>query len=168
MNQPFFGATSETSSSRLHFSLGILKFEMWWMIPSFGESGCEVPQETQMLLLEAMEDSRTVPANGVSDQPKSSPKTFYVLVLPSLVGWTLAFGQDHNHEFAPIGLLDMYNSGGAVQSLHCKKDVPSSCMVKVQVRGWVVVLELTLTENRGLVLWTWKRSSSFTTQKMGR
>lgn len=57
------------------------------------------------------------------------------------------FGQDHNHEFAPIGLLDMYNSGGAVQSLHCKKDVPSSCMVKVQVLGWVVVLELTLTEN---------------------
>lgn len=37
--------------------------------------------------MEAMEDSRTVPANGVSDQTKkSSPKTFYVLVLPLLDG----------------------------------------------------------------------------------
>lgn len=67
--------------------LCLFRFKMWWMIPSFGESGCEVPQETQMRLMEAMEDSRTVPANGVSDQTKkSSPKTFYVLVLPLLDG----------------------------------------------------------------------------------
>ncbi|PON85234.1 Glycosyl hydrolase [Trema orientale] len=40
---------------------------------------------------------------------------------------------DQNLQFAPIGLLDMYNSGGAVQSLQYKSD--PTCVVKVQVRG---------------------------------
>ncbi|GMN56879.1 hypothetical protein TIFTF001_027684 [Ficus carica] len=39
-----------------------------------------------------------------------------------------------NLRFAPIGLLDMYNSGGAVQSLHCRDNV-SNCVVKVEVQG---------------------------------
>ncbi len=41
-------------------------------------------------------------------------------------------GQDI--KIAPIGLLDMYNSGGAIQALGCN-DSESACMVKVQVRG---------------------------------
>lgn len=40
----------------------------------------------------------------------------------------------HNVHFAPIGLLDMYNSGGAIESLHCKNEI-SECVVKVQIRG---------------------------------
>ena len=41
----------------------------------------------------------------------------------------------HDIQFAPIGLLDMYNSGGAIEALECN-DGESACMVKVQVRGW--------------------------------
>lgn len=40
----------------------------------------------------------------------------------------------HDIQFAPIGLLDMYNSGGAIEALECN-DGESACMVKVQVRG---------------------------------
>lgn len=39
-----------------------------------------------------------------------------------------------NLRFTPIGLLDMYNSGGAVESLHCRDNL-SNCVVKVEVRG---------------------------------
>lgn len=42
------------------------------------------------------------------------------------------FGQDI--QFAPIGLLDMYNSGGAIEALDCNAG-DSACVVKVQVRG---------------------------------
>ena len=40
----------------------------------------------------------------------------------------------HDIQFTPIGLLDMYNSGGAIEALECN-DGESACMVKVQVRG---------------------------------
>lgn len=53
---------------------------MWWMIPSFGELGCDIPAETQMLLVEAKED--TVVPDGLSGPKKS--RTFYILVLPLL------------------------------------------------------------------------------------
>lgn len=36
--------------------------------------------------------------------------------------------------FAPIGLLDMYNSGGAVEALDCNMDV-AQCIIKVKCRG---------------------------------
>ncbi|GLT77027.1 hypothetical protein SLA2020_486520 [Shorea laevis] len=36
--------------------------------------------------------------------------------------------------FAPIGLLDMYNSGGAVEALNCTMDLPG-CTIKVKGRG---------------------------------
>ncbi|PON85233.1 Glycosyl hydrolase [Trema orientale] len=87
----FIGATSETSSSRIVFSLGVLRgfkflclfrFKMWWMIPSFGGLGCDVPAETQMLLLEARED--TIVPDGNSEQKDSM--TFYIPVLPLLEG----------------------------------------------------------------------------------
>ena len=41
----------------------------------------------------------------------------------------------HDIQFAPIGLLDMYDSGGEIEALECN-DGESACMVKVQVRGW--------------------------------
>ncbi|PON72347.1 Glycosyl hydrolase [Parasponia andersonii] len=81
----FIGACSETPSARLVFQLGVLEFKMWWMIPSFGESGCDVPTETQMLLLEAREASEDsdVPV-GISES--KTGKTFYLVVLPVLDG----------------------------------------------------------------------------------
>lgn len=39
-----------------------------------------------------------------------------------------------NLQFAPIGLLDMYNSGGAVEALELTNH-PAGCRVKIRVRG---------------------------------
>ncbi|KAL5748226.1 hypothetical protein ACOSQ2_025523 [Xanthoceras sorbifolium] len=41
---------------------------------------------------------------------------------------------DQNIQFAPIGLVDMYNSGGALEAMSCSND-PSGCTIKVKVRG---------------------------------
>ncbi|KAF3436782.1 hypothetical protein FNV43_RR19535 [Rhamnella rubrinervis] len=35
------------------------RFSLWWMLPSFGESGCEVPAEAQLLVLEISEPTST-------------------------------------------------------------------------------------------------------------
>ncbi|TKY73577.1 galactinol--sucrose galactosyltransferase 2 [Spatholobus suberectus] len=40
----------------------------------------------------------------------------------------------HDVQFAPIGLLDMYNSGGAVEALDCTMDV-AQCIIKIKGRG---------------------------------
>ncbi|KAM7271556.1 hypothetical protein ACFE04_030770 [Oxalis oulophora] len=78
----FVGAESETSSSRHVFKLGVIKdvrlmslfrFKMWWMIPRVGNSGSDIPVETQMLLLEANEGSND-----------SDP--LYIVFLPVLDG----------------------------------------------------------------------------------
>ena len=37
-------------------------------------------------------------------------------------------------EFAPIGLLDMFNSGGAMEALESSKN-ESGCIVKMKIRG---------------------------------
>ncbi|KAL6973127.1 galactinol--sucrose galactosyltransferase [Sarracenia purpurea var. burkii] len=42
---------------------------------------------------------------------------------------------NHNLRFAPIGLLDMYNSGGAIEALNCSVDLPAWCSIKIKVRG---------------------------------
>uniref|UniRef100_A0A5B7B526 galactinol--sucrose galactosyltransferase n=1 Tax=Davidia involucrata TaxID=16924 RepID=A0A5B7B526_DAVIN len=88
----FIGASSTTLNSRHVFSLGVLedyKFlclfraKIWWMIPRVGKSSSEIPLETQMLLLEAREES------ALGDEPSSEPateNTFYILVLPVLDG----------------------------------------------------------------------------------
>lgn len=41
----------------------------------------------------------------------------------------------HDVHFAPIGLLDMYNSGGAVEELSCSMDVSDCVIVKIKSRG---------------------------------
>ncbi|KAL0364502.1 UNVERIFIED_CONTAM: putative galactinol--sucrose galactosyltransferase 2 [Sesamum angustifolium] len=55
----FLGASSTSMSSHHIFTLGVLegfrlmsifRFKIWWMIPSFGDSGSDVPVETQVLL----------------------------------------------------------------------------------------------------------------------
>ncbi|KAI3939365.1 hypothetical protein MKW98_022233 [Papaver atlanticum] len=83
----FVGATSKETSSRHVITLGVLqdvrllclfRFKLWWMIPRVGNSGSDVPLETQMLLLEARPAEET--AQG------STGKTSYVLILPVLDG----------------------------------------------------------------------------------
>ncbi|XP_059442460.1 probable galactinol--sucrose galactosyltransferase 2 [Corylus avellana] len=89
----FIGATSTTPSSRHVFSLGVLgegykflslfRVKIWWMIPCVGKSGSEIPMETQMLLLEAREES--VQLDEISSGPNTED-TFYILFLPVLDG----------------------------------------------------------------------------------
>ncbi|KAJ1403267.1 Glycosyl hydrolases 36 [Sesbania bispinosa] len=87
----FLGATSLTSSSCHAFCLGVLKgfrltclfrFKIWWMIPGYGESGRDVPTETQMLLLEARDE--TIIQEKFCEPTKEG--TFYILLLPVLDG----------------------------------------------------------------------------------
>ncbi|PQQ08158.1 hypothetical protein Pyn_09631 [Prunus yedoensis var. nudiflora] len=87
----FIGASSSNSSSRHVFSFGVLegykfmcffRFKLWWMIPSFEDSGCEVPAETQMLLLETREKSTV--QNGLFEP--TTENSLYILLLPVLDG----------------------------------------------------------------------------------
>ncbi|PKI66646.1 hypothetical protein CRG98_012988, partial [Punica granatum] len=41
---------------------------------------------------------------------------------------------NQNLHFAPIGLLDMYNSGGAIEAINCTANT-SGCVVKIEARG---------------------------------
>ncbi|XP_027153956.1 probable galactinol--sucrose galactosyltransferase 2 [Coffea eugenioides] len=88
----FLGATSENTASRHVFGLGVLEdyqflclfiAKIWWMIPRVGKSGREIPMETQMLLLEAREDSTLVDEDSF-DAPDENK--FYILLLPVLDG----------------------------------------------------------------------------------
>ncbi|GFQ05983.1 probable galactinol--sucrose galactosyltransferase 2 [Phtheirospermum japonicum] len=78
----FLGATFTEKNSRHVFKLGIIedarllslfRFKIWWMIPRVGNSGKDIPVETQMLLLE-------------TKQELNSEKPTYVLFLPILDG----------------------------------------------------------------------------------
>lgn len=55
--------------------LSLFRFKIWWMIPRVGNSGKDIPVETQMLLLEAREEAKETNGN-----------TTYVLFLPILDG----------------------------------------------------------------------------------
>jgi hypothetical protein len=63
--------------------LSLFRVKIWWMIPCFGKSGSEIPMETQMLLLEARQDS--VLLDETSSDPNTE-NTFYVHFLPVLDG----------------------------------------------------------------------------------
>ncbi|KAL0364503.1 UNVERIFIED_CONTAM: putative galactinol--sucrose galactosyltransferase 2 [Sesamum angustifolium] len=91
----FIGANSTTLSSRHVFNLGVLedcKFmclflaKIWWMIPRVGKSASEIPMETQMLLLEAGEESLVGVVDDDSPTELANDNKFYVLVLPVLDG----------------------------------------------------------------------------------
>lgn len=78
----YLGASSTESSSRHVFKLGVVRdarllslfrFKLWWMIPRVGDSGSDIPIETQMLLMEVNKG----PANA-------SPS--YIVFLPVLDG----------------------------------------------------------------------------------
>lgn len=53
------------------------------MIPRVGKSGSEIPMESQMLLLEATEESAL---DDDISSGKSTDNTFYILLLPVLDG----------------------------------------------------------------------------------
>lgn len=121
----FLGATSPTPSSRHVFTLGVLqgynflslfRFKIWWMIPRVGNSGSEVPLETQMLLLEAKEES------GLLDNATESTTdhTLYILVLPVLEGAFRASFQG-----TPTNELQFCVESGdpAVQTTHVSESV---------------------------------------------
>ncbi|KAL5750655.1 hypothetical protein ACOSP7_025258 [Xanthoceras sorbifolium] len=86
----FIGATSATLNSRHVLSLWVLegyrvmclyRFKVWWMIPCFGDKGSDIPIETQLILLEAKEESTIQNYSGLATN-----NTFYVLLLPVLDG----------------------------------------------------------------------------------
>ncbi|KAM6585512.1 hypothetical protein CsatB_012514 [Cannabis sativa] len=78
----FVGATSADESARHVFKLGVIRdvrflslfrFKLWWMIPRVGNSGRDIPVETQMLLLEV-------------GKGQDSDETSYVVFLPIIDG----------------------------------------------------------------------------------
>ncbi|XP_050228226.1 probable galactinol--sucrose galactosyltransferase 2 [Mercurialis annua] len=78
----YLGVSSLETSSRHVLKLGLVRnlrllclfrFKMWWMIPRVGDSGSDIPVETQMLLMEVADES-----------PDASPS--YVVFLPVLDG----------------------------------------------------------------------------------
>ncbi|CAJ1974976.1 unnamed protein product [Sphenostylis stenocarpa] len=82
----FLGATSTVSSSRHVFDLGVLQFKIWWMIPRFGRSASDVPVETQLLLLEAKEESALEDELSSDCEEAATDNTCYILFLPVLDG----------------------------------------------------------------------------------
>ncbi|KAL9266268.1 putative galactinol--sucrose galactosyltransferase 2, partial [Drosera capensis] len=87
----FVGAKFDVAADRHVSTLGVLKgynflslyrFKIWWMIPRIGKSGSEVQLETQLLLLEAKEES----ALEDDDSEQKGDSTFYILFLPLLEG----------------------------------------------------------------------------------
>jgi len=57
--------------------LSLFRFKVWWMIPRVGNSGSDIPIETQMLLLEARKGP---------DLDKSNDSPSYIIFLPLLDG----------------------------------------------------------------------------------
>ncbi|WJX33145.1 galactinol--sucrose galactosyltransferase [Trifolium repens] len=91
----FLGATSPIPSSRHVFTLGILRgyrllslfrVKIWWMIPRVGTSASDVPMETQLLLLEAREESALKDDFSSDTEDPEEVNTSYILFLPVLDG----------------------------------------------------------------------------------
>lgn len=90
----FLGAISTTaeSSSRHVFKLGqlhtgfrllcLFRFKIWWMMPHVGSCAKDIPVESQMLLLEARQESALDQENG----DDAHDDAFYILFLPVLEG----------------------------------------------------------------------------------
>ncbi|KAF7838231.1 putative galactinol--sucrose galactosyltransferase 2 [Senna tora] len=91
----FLGATSPVSRSRHVFTLGTLqeykllclfRVKIWWMIPRVGKRGCEIPVETQFLVLEAREECALDGDDDESSEDPTADNSFYILFLPFLDG----------------------------------------------------------------------------------
>ncbi|KAK7350666.1 hypothetical protein VNO77_09524 [Canavalia gladiata] len=91
----FLGAISIVPSSRHVFTLGILqgykllslfRVKMWWMIPRVGRGGSDIPMETQLVLLEAREESALEDEFCSDSDEPTAENTSYILFLPVLDG----------------------------------------------------------------------------------
>lgn len=91
----FLGATSPIPSSRHVFTLGTLRgyrllslfrVKIWWMIPRVGKSASDVPMETQLLLVEAREESALKTDFSSDSEETEEENTSYILFLPVLDG----------------------------------------------------------------------------------
>ncbi|XP_027358745.1 probable galactinol--sucrose galactosyltransferase 2 [Abrus precatorius] len=91
----FLGATSTVQSSRHVFTLGILqgyklvslfRVKIWWMIPRVGRCACDIPMETQLLLLEAREECALEDEFSSDSEEPNAENTCYILFLPVLDG----------------------------------------------------------------------------------
>ncbi|CAK8566698.1 unnamed protein product [Lathyrus sativus] len=91
----FLGATSPIPSSRHVFTLGTLlgqrllslfRVKIWWMIPRVGRSASDVPMETQLLLVEAREETEIKPDFSSDSQEHEQEDISYILFLPVLDG----------------------------------------------------------------------------------
>ncbi|CAL5203251.1 unnamed protein product [Lathyrus oleraceus] len=91
----FLGATSPIPSSRHVFILGTLRghrllslfrVKIWWMIPRVGRSASDVPMETQLLLVEAREETEIKPDFSSDSQEHEQENISYILFLPVLDG----------------------------------------------------------------------------------
>lgn len=63
--------------------LSLFRAKIWWMIPRVGKSGCGIPIETQMLLLEARQEFSLL---DETSSERNTENTFYILFLPVLDG----------------------------------------------------------------------------------
>lgn len=66
--------------------LSLFRVKIWWMIPRVGRSASDVPIETQLLLLEAREESALKEQFSFDSQEPEEENTSYILFLPVLDG----------------------------------------------------------------------------------
>lgn len=87
----FLGGTSPEAQSRHVFTLGVLRdhrfmccfrFKLWWMTQRMGNRGCEIPLETQFLLVETSAPTPLLPSSNDANEQR----TVYTVFLPLLDG----------------------------------------------------------------------------------
>jgi len=77
---------NKTKKCRGYKLLSLFRVKIWWMIPSLGRSASDVPKETQLLLLEAKEESSLEDELSSDSEELATDKTSYILFLPVLDG----------------------------------------------------------------------------------
>lgn len=66
--------------------LSLFRVKIWWMIPRLGLSASDVPMETQLLLLQANEESALEDEFSSDCEELATDNTCYILFLPVLDG----------------------------------------------------------------------------------
>jgi len=66
--------------------LSLFRVKIWWMIPRVGKSASDVPMETQLLLVEAREESALETEFSSDSEATEEVNASYILFLPVLDG----------------------------------------------------------------------------------
>ncbi|KAI4373835.1 hypothetical protein MLD38_011907 [Melastoma candidum] len=91
----FLGAEFDENSSCHVVPLGTLRdvrfmacfrFKLWWMAQKMGDKGCEIPLETQFLLVETKEGSILEPAKDDIAGDDDEDRVVYTIFLPLIEG----------------------------------------------------------------------------------